>query len=211
MGGGDQVPLPEPVATAWYGPHSEHYDEPIWLKEHMLAHREEYAAARVAAETAALRAELDALKLKTRCRMGVGDGTGQLFVYGDYDSIKAAQQTVFRAETAERERDEAMGIVAVILQDGGQRAKAAGNRQAIEEAHAEWCKLVRDLDEARAEAERRRKDADRWHHVCSKAWFIDAAAFVYGLRRYSWDPTADADEVIDKIDAAILADRGGGL
>ncbi len=33
--------------------------------------------------------------------MGVGDGSGQLFVYGDYDSIKAAQRIVLRAEEAE--------------------------------------------------------------------------------------------------------------
>lgn len=32
------------------------------------------------------------------CKMGVGDGTGQLFVYGDHDSIKAAQTIVLAKE-----------------------------------------------------------------------------------------------------------------
>ncbi|MFO0451070.1 MAG: hypothetical protein ACK52I_20840 [Pseudomonadota bacterium] len=39
--------------------------------------------------------------------LGVGKGSGSLFVYGEYEAIKAAQALVFRAEKAERERDEA--------------------------------------------------------------------------------------------------------
>lgn len=42
--------------------------------------------------------QLKALKAKTACCMGVGNGDGNLFVYGDYDSIKAAQALVLRAE-----------------------------------------------------------------------------------------------------------------
>lgn len=38
------------------------------------------------------------LKAKTACCMGVGSGDGNLFVYGTYESIKAAQALVFRAE-----------------------------------------------------------------------------------------------------------------
>jgi hypothetical protein len=41
------------------------------------------------------------LEKRTAVCMGVGDGSGQLFVYGDYDSIKAAQAGVFRREAAE--------------------------------------------------------------------------------------------------------------
>lgn len=42
--------------------------------------------------------QLKALKAKTACCMGVGNGDGKLFVYGDYDSIKAVQALVLRAE-----------------------------------------------------------------------------------------------------------------
>ncbi|MES2533330.1 MAG: hypothetical protein V4636_19965 [Pseudomonadota bacterium] len=38
------------------------------------------------------------LEAKTALQMGVGDGVGQLFVYGDYESIKAAQAMALRLE-----------------------------------------------------------------------------------------------------------------
>ena len=43
-------------------------------------------------------AEIEALRAKTTVTMGVGSGDGKLFVHGDYESIKAAQEIVFRAE-----------------------------------------------------------------------------------------------------------------
>lgn len=36
------------------------------------------------------------LRAKTEVSMGVGDGSGKLFVHGDYDSIKAAQAIIDR-------------------------------------------------------------------------------------------------------------------
>lgn len=60
-----------------------------------------------AAETKveALLAELEAkdkriaeLEAKTSMTMGVGDGSGSLFVHGDYDSIRAAQRIVLENE-----------------------------------------------------------------------------------------------------------------
>lgn len=54
----------------------------------------------------ALLAELEAkdkriaeLEAKTAMTMGVGSGNGNLFVHGDYDSIKAAQAIVFENES----------------------------------------------------------------------------------------------------------------
>lgn len=47
--------------------------------------------------------ELAALKEKTRCAIGVGDGSGNLIVYGTYDSVKAVQAMVLRLESAEKE------------------------------------------------------------------------------------------------------------
>lgn len=180
----DQVPLPEPFA--WYilvrekddGYYVDDLDDaqaiddmtnhaaeetPMFSDDQLHAHREEYAAARVAAETAALRAELDALRLKTRCAMGVGDGSGRLFVYGDYDSIKAAQRTVLRAEALQRERDE-----------------------------------------ARAEAERLRKDAERYRLLRSAPRHAFVTRCVGGalIPRYEGD-------ALDRLTDAILADRRG--
>lgn len=50
----------------------------------------------------ALRAEVERLKSMTAVTMGVGRGDGNLFVHGDYDSIKAAQALVIRAERLEK-------------------------------------------------------------------------------------------------------------
>lgn len=46
----------------------------------------------------ALQAECDALRAKTGLSLGVGDGTGNLFVHGDYDSIKRVQELIFKYE-----------------------------------------------------------------------------------------------------------------
>jgi len=57
----------------------------------------------VPALIAELRAARERLKhFETMTTMGVGRGDGRLFVHGDYDSIKAAQRLVFRAEAANR-------------------------------------------------------------------------------------------------------------
>lgn len=47
------------------------------------------------------------------------------------------------------------------------------------------------------------RDAERWREICDKAWFVDQAAFVYGLRSGSFAPTVDPDEVWAAIDAAM--------
>lgn len=52
-----------------------------------------------------------------------------------------------------------------------------------------------------------RQDAARWRAVCEKAWFVDAAAWAYALRIHSSDPTVDADDVRDAVDADIQAAR----
>lgn len=50
------------------------------------------------AEIERLQAEVERLRSMTAMTMGIGRGDGNLFVHGDYDSIKAAQSLVFRAE-----------------------------------------------------------------------------------------------------------------
>lgn len=50
------------------------------------------------ADYEALQAEFESLRTKTSMSLGVGDGTGNLFVYGDYDSIKRVQALIFEFE-----------------------------------------------------------------------------------------------------------------
>jgi hypothetical protein len=70
-----------------------------------------------------IRALLDALDdaeahdYRKLTALGVGNGYGSLFVYGEYDAVKAAQALVFRAEKAERERDEAREALAKALNE----------------------------------------------------------------------------------------------
>lgn len=54
------------------------------------------------AEVKTLQAEVERLKSMTAVTMGIGSGDGNLFIHGDYDSIKAAQALVFRAERMEK-------------------------------------------------------------------------------------------------------------
>lgn len=53
------------------------------------------------ASAVALAARIAELEAKTAVSMGVGSGSGRLFVHGDYESIKAAQEKIFRLEAAE--------------------------------------------------------------------------------------------------------------
>lgn len=63
-------------------------------------------------QIADLQAECDALRAKTNLSLGVGDGTGNLFVHGDYDSIKRVQALIFECEKLRKDVDilvEALG------------------------------------------------------------------------------------------------------
>ena len=75
-------------------------DELIACLEGEIAKRdEELAACRVAVENCEVfRARIAELEAKTRTAMGVGSGSGNLFVYGNYDSIKAAQKIVIERD-----------------------------------------------------------------------------------------------------------------
>ena len=55
----------------------------------------------IKAHLLAREAEVANLRAETSCTLGVGRGDGNLFVHGDFDSIKAAQDFIFRAEKAE--------------------------------------------------------------------------------------------------------------
>lgn len=55
-------------------------------------------------------------------KMGVGDGSGELYVYGDYDSIKAAQSIIFerdalKAQLADKVPESWTNLLAYVLQD----------------------------------------------------------------------------------------------
>ena len=53
-------------------------------------------------EIEALQAEVERLKSMTAVTMGIGMGDGNLFVHGDYESIKVVQSRLFSAERMEK-------------------------------------------------------------------------------------------------------------
>jgi len=70
----------------------------------------------------ALEGENRRLRSEVQHVMGVGDGSGQLFVHGDYESIKAAQAIVDRCESLSRRVAELEGenanMAALVAEDG---------------------------------------------------------------------------------------------
>lgn len=55
------------------------------------------------AQCGGMQMEIDELRAKTAATCGVGDGSGQLFVHGDYDSIKQVQHLIFEVERLRKE------------------------------------------------------------------------------------------------------------
>lgn len=73
----------------------------------------------------AMRAELERLRKMTSMCMGVGDGTGGLFVYGDYDSVKVAQAKLLELEELRRAHWQGEDPTAQLRRDTDALAKAA--------------------------------------------------------------------------------------
>jgi hypothetical protein len=63
----------------------------------------EQAARAAYADMEKLRREMEKLKSMTAVTMGVGSGDGDLFVHGDYESIKVAQAIVLERDTLRAE------------------------------------------------------------------------------------------------------------
>ena len=59
----------------------------------------------VVKERDSLQAECETLLSKTEVTIGVGDGNGNLFVHGDYDSIKQVQALIFENEVLRRDAE----------------------------------------------------------------------------------------------------------
>lgn len=74
-------------------------------------------------ERDALQAECDALSSNTRLSLGVGDGDGNLFVHGDYDSIKRVQALIFENERllkdVEALSDALQGLLNIVSDSSG--------------------------------------------------------------------------------------------
>jgi len=79
----------------------------------LVRERNEYKRQRDEANRAVvtLNAECNSLRDKMAVTMGVGDGSGQLFVHGDYESIKAAQRILDERSALAKELDEARGVI----------------------------------------------------------------------------------------------------
>jgi len=88
--------------------------------------------------------------------------------------------------------------LSVMDEETGLMQRRAFSRDELER-HCDARTAVAALIARNAELE---ADAGRWREVSDKAWFIDAAAYVYGLRTGTFDPSPDEDEVIAAIDAA---------
>jgi hypothetical protein len=70
-------------------------------------------------ERDALRAEVERLKSMTAVTMGVGSGDGNLFVHGDYKSIKAVQAIVLERDALREELAKAKASAALDQVKGG--------------------------------------------------------------------------------------------
>lgn len=106
----------------------------------------------------ALLAALEELKAKTSTCMGVGNGSGNLFVYGDYDSIKAAQRIVLESEklrAALEEKDQELDKEGDILIDTQESMREWKLRANAAEQREEHLKATVDVLSAKnAELER---------------------------------------------------------
>ena len=52
-----------------------------------------------------LQAKYEELRTKTSVSLGVGDGNGNLFVHGDYESIKRVQALIFECEQLRKDAE----------------------------------------------------------------------------------------------------------
>ena len=113
------------------------------------------------------------------------------------------------AETVESIRKDVAAPIASNAELTG--AHAATERDAClqadraNELQSRLAAMTADRDALAADNLALREDAERWQEVSDKAWFIDAAAYVYGLRTGTFEPTPEEDEVIAVIDAARAA------
>lgn len=75
--------------------------------------RERASMEQLMAEYERLRAEAERLKSMTAVTMGIGSGDGNLFVHGDYDSIKVAQSRLFRAKRMEKALEDTRSLSSI--------------------------------------------------------------------------------------------------
>ena len=237
-----QVPLPEPYSHRCTGDFARCFDGngcecelsgngPLLVEytaDQVRAHREEYADARVAAETAALRAKLAEAEALVS-RLGTSDqnigscvasselhaacweirwpSTPEGFEEIKYHGANALQdyRDHVHPEARSREmvyKDEAIAYAAA---KASQWEGVAGQAVSAEMAASLQAEQVeRERDEARAEAERLRKDAERYALLRDSERCRELSGGRTGLILGNFDEDLDAE-----IDAAILAEHGG--
>lgn len=98
------------------------------------------------AEIEALRAEVERLKSMTDVTMGIGSGDGNLFVHGDYESIKAAQAVVLERDALRAGIEELAAVLVnewkrVTAAQGEAKARAERLAEALRESHGEVLRL----------------------------------------------------------------------
>ena len=92
--------------------------------------------------------EIEHLQEKTSCMMGVGDGSGGLFVYGSYDSIKAAQNLILQPRIPDVPT---MRSAFITYESGKDYARIVFKFKSLDEMHqasTEWHKLKKGAEGA---------------------------------------------------------------
>lgn len=85
-----------------------------------------------ARECAELRAEVERLQAMTSVTCGVGDGSGRLFVHGDYDSIKRVQSLIFDVEALRKDAERYVPLHEAIQRAAGELPEGWEIRLCIE-------------------------------------------------------------------------------
>lgn len=101
--------------------------------------------------------------------MGVGDGSGSLFVYGDYESIKAAQSRVFAYEKSLVERAALKARVAEVTKERDEARRQWKNYESA--ASDVWDRLQfaeSSLAASRRQVEGLKEDLERIHSAADE-------------------------------------------
>lgn len=100
--------------------------------------------------TERLESELETARSKVKCTLGVGDGTGKLFVHGDYDAIKACQAKMLELEALKKSHALAVSQLSEHVAGEGEMDELREARGLISEA-SKWVAYLDHFAAAKGE------------------------------------------------------------